>query len=195
MVYGQGLAHNCGVMINASTLVGLMAEPERRRVVAALILSAGDLSDIVEATGLEPRQAIGALERLSSAGLVEASADGVYVLLEETFKIAARADRQSPDSTGDQPASDRDAQVVERSVVDGRLVHLPRKRSKRLLVLDHLAQVFEPGVRYSEREVNTALRAFDDDVAALRRYLVDEGLLDRSGGSYWRSGGTVETAS
>ncbi|MDH3753263.1 MAG: DUF2087 domain-containing protein [Acidimicrobiia bacterium] len=182
-------------MISASKLVGLMAEADRRRVVAALILSAGDLAHVVEASGVERRQAINALERLSTAGLVEVGADGIYVLLEETFKIAARAGHETRGSAVGRPASNGDVQVVERSVVDGRLVHLPRKRSKRLLVLDHLAQVFEPGARYSEREVNTALRAFDDDVAALRRYLVDEGFLDRSGGSYWRSGGTVETAS
>jgi hypothetical protein len=29
------------------------------------------------------------------------------------------------------------------------------------------------------------------DTATLRRYLVDEGLLDRAGGEYWRIGGTV----
>jgi hypothetical protein len=55
--------------------------------------------------------------------------------------------------------------------------------------------VFEPGVHYSERDVNVALRAFDEDVAALRRHLVDEGFLDRSGGSYWRSGGSVDLGS
>ena len=177
-------------MITASTLVGLMAEPDRRRVVAALILSAGDLSSVVRTSGLETREAMDALERLSAAGLVEVGSDGVYVLLEETFKIAARADREetSPDPV---PPADPAAQVLDRSIVNGRLVHLPRKRSKRLVVLDRLAQEFEPGVRYSERDVNGALRPFDDDVATLRRYLVDEGFLDRADGDYWRSGGTV----
>ncbi len=41
--------------------------------------------------------------------------------------------------------------------------------------------------------MNAILRSFDDDVATLRRYLVDEGFLDRSDGFYWRSGGTVRT--
>jgi len=52
--------------------------------------------------------------------------------------------------------------------------------------------VFEPGVKYPERDVNAILRAWHDDHAALRRYLVDEGLLDREGGQYWRSGGYVD---
>ena len=69
---------------------------------------------------------------------------------------------------------------------------MPAKRSRRLVVLDHVARVFEPGRRYPEHEVNVLLRAFYADHAALRRYLVDEGLLSREDGQYWRSGGTVE---
>ena len=52
--------------------------------------------------------------------------------------------------------------------------------------------VFEIGVRYPERDVNAMLRAFHDDVATLRRYLVDEHFLSRDAGVYWRSGGSVD---
>jgi hypothetical protein len=75
---------------------------------------------------------------------------------------------------------------------NGRIVTMPAKRSRRLLLLDHVAQMFEVGVRYSEGEVNLRLRNFHDDVAALRRYLVDEGFLSREHGEYWRSGGSVD---
>ena len=84
-----------------------------------------------------------------------------------------------------------DQDVVDRFVQDGRLVIMPTKRSKRLLVLDHIAQSFEPGRTYPEAEVNEVLRGFHEDVAALRRYLVDEGFLSREAGVYWRTGGTV----
>ncbi len=72
---------------------------------------------------------------------------------------------------------------------DGSLLRIPAKHSKRLVVLDHVCRVFEPGVRYPEREVNLLLRAFTDDVASLRRHLVDEGFMSRDQGVYWRSGG------
>jgi hypothetical protein len=39
--------------------------------------------------------------------------------------------------------------------------------------------------------VNRVLARWHPDTAALRRYLVDEGFLDRDGGQYWRTGGTV----
>lgn len=75
---------------------------------------------------------------------------------------------------------------------DGRITSLPAKHSKRLVLLDHVARAFEVGVRYPERDVDAILRAFHDDHAALRRYLVDEGFLTRDHGIYWRSGGSVE---
>ncbi len=75
---------------------------------------------------------------------------------------------------------------------DGRLHTIPSKHAKLLVVLDHLAQSFEPGQRYEESEVNLVLRGFHDDYAALRRYLVENDFLTRDAGVYWRSGGEFE---
>ncbi len=84
--------------------------------------------------------------------------------------------------------------AVRAFIRDGRLTAIPARRSKRLVILDVLAQEFEPGCRYPEAEVNRRLLRWHADVAALRRYLVDEGFLDRSGGcgEYWRSGGSFD---
>jgi hypothetical protein len=73
-----------------------------------------------------------------------------------------------------------------------RIETMPAKRSRRLL-LDQIAQAFEPGVRYPEQQVSRFLGTLHPDYAALRRYLVDEELLTRSEGQYWRTGGTVST--
>lgn len=73
----------------------------------------------------------------------------------------------------------------------GRLTHVPAAHAKRMVVLDYLAQSFEPGVHYEETKVNRILGNFHDDYAALRRYLVDAGFLSRSENMYWRSGGSV----
>jgi hypothetical protein len=93
---------------------------------------------------------------------------------------------------GAAPRRDPREVVLQRFVVDGRLVAIPAQRGKRLVILDHLAGLFEPGVHYTEAEVNQALAAYHADVAALRRYLVDEAFMGRAGGVYWRAGGTVD---
>ena len=69
---------------------------------------------------------------------------------------------------------------------------MPTRRSKRLVVLDEVAQLFELGRTYPEHEVNALLAPIHPDVAALRRYLVDEQFLSRDAGTYWRTGGTVD---
>jgi hypothetical protein len=60
-----------------------------------------------------------------------------------------------------------------------------------MLLLDHVAQAFEPGRRYQETAVNEILKDACDDHVTMRRYLVDYELLSRTpDGTYWRSGGT-----
>jgi len=74
---------------------------------------------------------------------------------------------------------------------EGRVETIPARRSRRLLLLNEVAQLFEPGIRYPEPEVNRRLGAIHPDYASLRRYLIDEQLMDRAGGEYWRIGGPV----
>jgi hypothetical protein len=73
----------------------------------------------------------------------------------------------------------------------GKIETIPARQSRRRLLLDAIAQAFEPGVSYSERRVSLFLATVHDDYATLRRYLVDEDFLSRAEGQYWRSGGTV----
>lgn len=87
-----------------------------------------------------------------------------------------------------------DREAVLRAFVrpDGRLSAIPTRIRKRLVVLNEMAQAFEVGETYAETQVNNTLRVWHDDVAALRRYLVEEGFLERREGLYWRAGGTTE---
>jgi hypothetical protein len=76
---------------------------------------------------------------------------------------------------------------------DGRITAVPAKRTRRRLLLDQVAQAFEPGRRYPESAVNAILNTVADDHCLLRRYLVDEAFLSRTAaGIYWRIGGTVD---
>jgi hypothetical protein len=93
-----------------------------------------------------------------------------------------------PDAVVTALTSDASLQVFMR---DGQIATMPARMSRRRMLLDVVAQAFEPGVRYQERDVDQFLRCLHHDHAALRRYLVDEGFLDRTAGEYWRVGGTV----
>ncbi len=84
------------------------------------------------------------------------------------------------------------AKTIEPYFRAGRLTVVPRRRPARLAVLDFLAAHFEPGRKYTERQVDEMLLRFHPDYCALRRYMVDEELMDRRDGMYWRAGGTFE---
>jgi hypothetical protein len=177
----------------ARELVGLLADADRRRVVAALVLGATTLDEVRDATHLDLRAASRALQRLLDTGLVVRGDDGTHHLLEAAFAMAARAEAaRAPrrDEHGDQPQEV--ARVLRAFVRDGRLLSIPTARAKRLVVLDWLAQRFEPGERYTEARVNLVLGQVHPDTATLRRYLVDEEFLTREAGVYWRSGGTTD---
>jgi hypothetical protein len=74
---------------------------------------------------------------------------------------------------------------VIRAFFDGpRLRQIPASRKKRVAVLRHLLQRFVPGQDYPEPEVNDLLRPAHDDVATLRRELVDYGFMTRERGIY-----------
>ena len=101
----------------------------------------------------------------------------------------------------DHPEAYTDPQVVKvlRTFVrDGHLTRFPAKRRRRRIVLEHVAASFEPGRRFPEKEIDVVLRAWchgsETDHVTLRRYLVDEDLLSRENGEYWRTGGWVSPA-
>lgn len=80
-----------------------------------------------------------------------------------------------------------------RSFFDGdRLRAVPAKRKARVVVLLELLKRFEAGRTYAEPEVNALLRQAHDDVAFLRRELVDYRYLERADGRYWVTTQTPE---
>ena len=176
---------------DAATILGLLSDDDRLRSVAALALGARTPAEVAAAVGFEVRRAGKALARLTSGGLVEQEKDGYRLLTERFQEAMASLDRPSedelePPESGLGDVADR---VLRTFFRDGRLTQVPAVHSKRLVVLDFLARLFEPGEAYPEAEVNERLARFHPDVAALRRYLVDDEFLHRRDGFYWRAGG------
>ncbi|HKW73494.1 MAG TPA: DUF2087 domain-containing protein [Candidatus Dormibacteraeota bacterium] len=82
-----------------------------------------------------------------------------------------------------------DDRVLE-NFVDGagRLIAIPVQRKKRLAVLRWIVEDFQTGRLYVEAEVNRIITRRHPDFASLRRFLVDEELMQRKRGVYWRTG-------
>jgi hypothetical protein len=178
--------------VRPEEICGLLAERDRLTVFAAVVLGSSSPATVSARTGLSARDTERALRRLEQGGLVS-TVDGWLVARESAFKEAVREyGSTAPDGRDDLDPDRAKAAVLRVFVRDGRLVQIPAARGKRRIVLEHLVASFEPGVRYPEREVDAVLRAWHPDHASLRRYLVDEALMSRDKGVYWRSGGPVE---
>ncbi len=171
--------------------MGLLADPTRLKVVAAMALGAGTIEEVAAASDLSLKDVALAARRLARAGLVRRDGHGLE-LLTDRFGVAARAAAEAAPAPEPLSADPAESAVLAAFIRDGRLTTIPAQQSKRRLVLEHVVRVFEVGVRYPEREVNALLAVWHPDTAALRRYLVDGGLLSREAGLYWRSGGWVD---
>jgi hypothetical protein len=84
---------------------------------------------------------------------------------------------------------DYDASVQENFIDAGnRLLGIPAQHKKRMVILRWLVEDFQPGRRYPEAEVNQIISRHHPDFATLRRHLVDEEMMQRRDGIYWRTG-------
>ena len=175
-------------------LLRVLADPERLAVAGSLARQELTADELASRLDLSLSRVRRHLSRLTAARLAEALPDRrTYRLLAETLRAAALEVGPPRGAGMALGAVDEDEEAVLRSYFRaGRLTEVPAKHAKRLIVLTRLALEFEPGVRYPEREVNQILGRFNDDYATLRRYLVDEGLLSRERGEYWRTGGPVD---
>ena len=180
-------------------LVAMLADTAKLRVFAALALAepkSATSAELAETTGLTARDVLKALAGLETAGLVAGPES--WRATPATFRASLEEFNRKREERLSQTfhTSEPEKVAVLLSAFDDerRLAKLPelKNRERMMIVLEELAQSFEPGVRYAEAEVNLTLSGFHPDFAALRRYLVDTALLSRGDGFYWRSGGTVD---
>jgi len=170
--------------------VKAMASVERLRIIGVLTRGRATQAEIAEQLHLPVRDVYDNLAFLTHVGVIHET-DGVYDLDEKAIEAFARGQfegkRPSYEASQEKP---EDARKVLKSFLnaDGSLKQIPPQGNKLLIILNFIVDAFAFDTNYTEKEVNTILRRFHVDTAALRRYLVDNGLMDREsdGTRYWR---------
>lgn len=88
------------------------------------------------------------------------------------------------DSEGSSPQNQKIVLEMSMDTKDGQLFQLEESS---LIALREIAQKFQQGRLYREREINEILKQYYDDYITLRRFLIEHGLLARKpdGSQYW----------
>ena len=179
---------------NPDDILRALADPERLTIAGLLARGDRTADELADELGISPKRVRTHVGKLTAAGIARIGEDRrTYRLDPGTLRRAAELlgpPREAGLALG--AATDDEELVLRTFFRNGRLTEIPMKQTKRRIVLERIALEFEPGRRYDEKEVNVIVGAFFNDHAAIRRYLIDEGFLDRDHGVYWRSGGRVD---
>lgn len=154
---------------------------ERRLRLYARIITAAERGTPLDGQTMEPKERK-SLAALQKAGLVSSGACDVQPVSGVFARLLASG-KQPPETS------------AQRFLVNGKISAYPRRSADRLELLHYVAgHVFEtvpapPGEApvLTEREITGRLGSYSTDPAAVRRYLVDEGIVARStdGSRYW----------
>jgi len=178
--------------------VKALADADRLKIVGMLTQKPATLPQITEGLSLSTREAYNHLEFLKFVGVVSEQ-DGVYTLQTDGLQKLTPHEFERKSQAFTQAGMDADRlQVVAKFLkADGTIRQIPNSRTQSdrfRIVLEYILAAFEPGVTYTEKEVNAMIRRFHEDTSGLRRDLIEAGMLarERDGSKYWRCPPPVE---
>lgn len=89
-----------------------------------------------------------------------------------------------------EPEQDAFTRKVMKAFTDeaGQITAFPAQEKKLLILLRYVLKDFEPGVRYTEKQMNEKISRYHEDTAFIRRSFIVYKMMDREGGggAYWR---------
>jgi DNA-binding transcriptional ArsR family regulator len=175
------------------TFFKALADSNRLKIIGLLANQSYTVEQLAEALSISASTVSHHLSRLAEVGLVSARSESYYnyyrlepqimenmakrLLVKENFpKLAENVD------------TDTYEQKVLKSFIapDGSIKAFPAQEKKFQIILQHVVKIFEPGVIYSEKEVNLMLLPFNKDTASLRRGFIEYKLMTRQNGLYQR---------
>ena len=165
-----------------------LADENRLKIIGLLAQKPSSVESLAEALGLSASTTSHHLSRLSKSGLVSARADGhyyIYSLQTETLKHMSQQLLQ--DENLPRPSQPSSEDAFERKVLasfldaEGRITAFPAQEKKFQVILRYVLKAFEPGERYTEKQVNEILSRYNEDTATLRRGLMEYKMMSREG--------------
>jgi predicted transcriptional regulator len=169
-----------------------LANESRLKIIGILANRECSVSDLADLLDLRESTVSHHLAMLRELGLVRLQAEGnthIYWLNQEAL-IQMNRDLFRTESLAtlvqDVDEQSWEDKVLSTFVIDDRLTQIPARFKKRQVILRWLVRKFEFDRRYTEREVNEIIQRHHPDYASLRRYMIENRLMQRDKGVYWR---------
>ncbi|MCE1187948.1 MAG: metalloregulator ArsR/SmtB family transcription factor [Ignavibacteria bacterium] len=172
-------------------LLKSLADVSRLRILNLLLEKPRYVEEIAESLNLAASTVSFHLKKMETAGWVEKSKVQYYIIYSlkaEVFDkpLSTLIQFENPDAMLQQERIERyHSKVCKAFFEQGRLQKLPVQRKKRLLVLNEFYKKFSLYKPYTEKEVNEIIGSIYNDYCTIRRELIEEGLMDRDGSTYW----------
>ena len=177
---------------NVLKLFKCLSDASRLRIIQSLNQGEMYTELLAERLQLTPSTVSFHMKKLEDAGLVISRKEQYYTVyslnrevLEKTvYDLAASEPEQIDDQ---QKREEAYRQKVLKAFYDyGKLRAIPVQRKKKLICYEKIAELFEPGRVYGEKEVNEIISPVCGDYCTVRRDMIGEGIFSREDGRYVR---------
>lgn len=176
----------------AIALFKCLADKSRLQILKSLAIEDMYVERLAERLGITAPTVSFHLKKLADAGAVRSYKSQYYTMYSLERAVFQTSILQILEEKSDEDAlqAERDAQYRQK-VLDtffeyGKLKAIPAQRKKERIVLEKIAESFERGRIYTEREVNIIIADYHDDFCTIRRDMIGEKLLARNTDGYWR---------
>ena len=169
--------------------VKAMSDPERLRIIGLLSQGGASREEVATHLKLSLKDSLTHLGMLEFVGAISQK-DGVYSLNDDRLAVMAKEklSQQRQAYVPDEALDEKSKKVLKAHLnPDGSIKTVPAP-PKLQVILDYLIQFFEFDTIYTEKEVNTIIKRYNEDTAGLRRDLIEAGMMAREsdGSKYWR---------
>ena len=177
---------------DAQKLFKCLSDTSRLRIIQSL--TQGDMYTelLAERLELTPPTVSFHMKKLEEAELVVSRKEQYYTVyslnrdvLEKTlFEVAASEPEQIDEQQKREEAYRQ--KVVSAFFEYDKLRAIPVQRKKKLICYEVIAERFEPGRVYEEKEINAIISPIFEDYCTIRRDMISEGIFRRDGTRYVR---------
>ena len=177
---------------NALKLFKCLSDASRLRIIQSL--TQGDMYTelLAERLELTPPTVSFHMKKLEDAGLVVSRKEQYYTVYSLNREILDKTLQETVTSGPEQiDEQQRREEAYRQKVIKaffeyGRLRAIPVQRKKKLICYELIAEHFEPGRVYEEKEVNGIIAPIFEDYCTVRRDMISEGIFRRDGTRYVR---------